>query len=340
MISRRDYSEDPFSGRRRRRCWLALGAALAATGCHADHRQSMLHPESAAAAEIAWLWWLLLAICAAVFFVVVLLTGLAVWKRPSGAAAPAPLGNRFILICGAVIPAMILAGILYASVRTQVALRMPETDLTIRVIGHQWWWEVVYPDAEIVIANELVIPAGAPVRLELLAADVIHSLWVPNLNGKTDLIPDKVNLMWLTADRPGVFRGQCAEYCGVQHALMALRVVALERDAFDDWIRARQQPVAGPRTAAQRRGERVFMQEACHNCHAIRGTPAVGTRGPDLTHLKNRRTLAAGVLPNTRENLKDWIADPQRHKPGNLMPRTILSPDDLAALVDYLDALE
>jgi cytochrome c oxidase subunit II len=329
---------------RRFRAACSLPAVLVGAGCHADHHQSMLHPASAAAGQIAWLWWFLLVVCALVFAAVLLLTALALVPRRgqvSEGAAPreAALGDRFILVSGVFLPAVVLVAILLASLRTQVALRMPETSLTIEVVGHQWWWEVRYPDQRIVTANEIHIPAGEPVRLQLTSGDVVHSFWAPNLQGKTDMIPGVINEMWIEAARPGVYRGQCAEYCGMQHALMALEVVALPRAEFDEWVAARQAPRPPPATAEQRRGEEVFFQASCHNCHAIAGTPAVGARGPDLTHLGSRRTIGAAILPNNRGNLAGWISNPQALKPGNLMPRTHLEADDLQALIAYLENL-
>ncbi|MBX3444592.1 MAG: cytochrome c oxidase subunit II [Planctomyces sp.] len=320
----------------------------------------MLHPGGSAAAEIAWLTWFLIAVCGGVFVAVMALTAAAVWRRsetadagesaesaadsesrkPPPASPVSPLGAGFIIVAGAVIPALILTVILVLSVKAQVALAPPESDITIRVVGHQFWWEVEYPETGIVTANELIIPAGEPVRLELSAADVIHSLWAPNLNGKTDLLPDKVNIAWLESDSPGVYRAQCAEYCGVQHALMALRIVALPRDEYDAWSETSQASDPEPATEPQRRGRDVYFRTGCHNCHAIAHTAATGRRGPDLTHFGSRLTIAAGVVPNTPENLREWIANPQGMKPGNLMPHTELTRDELDALVDYLMSLD
>ncbi len=323
-------------------------------GCHREHDQSVLHPASSAASEIAWLSWFLMILCTVIFIVVMGLTMVAVfWRVPTpkseesrtrGSAdmSPglSPLGDRFILWGGAIIPGILLVLILLVSLRTQVALHIPETALTIEVIGHQWWWEVHYRDQEIEIANELYIPVGEPVRLKLKAADVIHSFWVPNLQGKTDMIPGVTNEMWISAYRPGVFRGQCAEYCGVQHALMALVVVAVPREEFDQWLETMQQPTPEPETDLQRRGKEVFQEASCNNCHAVAGTKAKAELAPDLTHLASRRTIGAGILPNNRGNLAGWISNPQTLKPGNRMPRTHLEPHDLHALISYLETLK
>jgi cytochrome c oxidase subunit 2 len=203
-----------------------------------------------------------------------------------------------------------------------------------------WWWEVRYPEQDIVTANEIHIPAGEPVRLELASADVIHSFWVPRLNGKRDLIPGMENVFWIQADEPGVYRGQCGEYCGAQHANMAFHVIALPRDEFNAWLAARTKLPPQPATAAAQRGAQIFRTAGCVQCHAIRGTQASGNAGPDLTHLGSRGTIGAAMLPNTRGNLAAWIADPQAIKPGIKMPRTFLAADDLQALVTYLEGLK
>jgi cytochrome c oxidase subunit II len=341
--------------------WTSL--ALSMSGCHRDHDQSMLHPAAEASAHIAWLWWVLFGICAAVFGGVMLLLWVAIGRRlptsgdgasgdvatthsspiASGPRVPrsvSPLGDGFVIFSGIVFPAIVLLGILVLSVNSQVVLTQPETTRTVSVVGHMWWWEVRYPDDQIVTANEIYIPVGEPVRIELRSADVIHSLWVPNLQGKMDLLPDKTNVTWLQADRPGRYRGICAEYCGVQHAKMGLVVVALPRDEYDQWVARHHQPPIADQPELVSRGREVFFASTCHNCHAIEGTSAVGVRGPDLTHLGSRQTIGAGVLPNNRGNLIGWIANPQAIKPGNLMPRTHIAPDDLHALAAYLESLK
>ncbi|MEX0717842.1 MAG: cytochrome c oxidase subunit II [Planctomycetaceae bacterium] len=317
-------------------------AAVLLSGCHREHVQSVLHPASADSAEVAWLWWLLCGVCAAVFLVVVVLTGIAV-ARPRASDGPPALGHRFIVMSGIVVPSLVLFVLLVIALRSQASLRPPEEGPTIRVIGHQWWWEVEYPEEGIVTANELHIPVGVPVRIELRAGDVIHSFWVPNLNGKMDMLPERDNVTWLHADRPGVYRGQCAEYCGTQHALMALEVIALPQAEYDEWIAARQPPRPAPspeRVAVLRHGQQVFFEAGCSKCHAIRGTATTSEKGPDLTHIGSRRTIGAALLPNNRGNLAGWIANPQALKPGNLMPPTHLESADLHALVAYLESLK
>lgn len=317
-----------------------VAAALAVlAGCHRDHPQSMLHPASSASAEVAWLWWFLFAVCTAVFLITMMLLVAALVARPRE-DGEAPLGHGFIVVSGILLPAIVLVVILVVSVRSQVALQIPETRHTVRVVGHQWWWEVHYPDHQIVTANEIHIPVGEPVLIELQARDVIHSLWVPNLMGKTDLLPEKKTYTWLQANREGVFRGQCAEYCGGPHAMMGLLVIALPPDEFDAWIAERQQPPPPPDTELLQRGQQAYFRGGCHNCHAIRGTAAAGRRGPDLTHMGSRRTIGAAILPNNTGNLAGWIANPQALKPDNLMPNSHLPSDDLHALVAYLQSLQ
>ena len=324
--------------------WFCLIPVLS-SGCHRDHSQSMLQPAGPAAAEIAWLSWLLIAICTGIFVAVMALLGVAVLKKsglPSHAdfsAKVQPLGQRFVVMTGLVFPTMVLVTILLLSVKTQVALTPPETSENVRVVGHMWWWEVHYPDHGITIANEIRLPVGEPVRIELESADVIHSLWIPNLQGKMDLIPGNSNILWLQADRPGDYRGVCAEYCGIQHAKMGLVVVSQPRAEYDQWLAERQEPTLQDSPQVQR-GKEVFFESTCHNCHAIAGTDAIASRGPDLTHVGNRRTLGAGLLPNNPANMKDWISQPQMLKPGSLMPKTDVSPEDLLALVEYLESLQ
>jgi len=309
-------------------------------GCHRDHNQSMLHPAGPAATHIAWIWWFLFIVCSAIFLAVILLTSVAIWTRNSTDNNESPLGNRFIVFTGVIIPGFILLAMLVVSVRSQVVLAMPKTDLTVRVTGHMWWWEVEYPELGIITANEIHIPVDQPVRIELISADVIHSLWAPNLQGKMDLLPDKVNVTWLQAAKTGIYRGQCAEFCGVQHAMMAFEVVALSTEDFQQWIDSKTVSRKPELSASQQHGREVFFKVACHNCHAIDGTHAVGTRGPNLTHLASRRTIGAGLLKNNHGNLTGWVANPQSVKPGNLMPRTHINSTDLGSLIEYLETLD
>lgn len=214
----------------------------------------------------------------------------------------------------------------------------------IKVTANQWWWSVEYqganPDAFFTTANELHLPVGRPALIELRANDVIHSFWVPNLSGKEDLIPGRTNYLAVTPRRTGAFRGQCAEFCGLQHAHMALDVTVESQSAFDSWRLAQQATAPEPLTARAVVGKQVFLGKACSMCHRIAGTEAGGVTGPDLTHVASRKTIAAGTMPNTRGALQAWIADPQGRKPGTSMPRVPLTADELDALVDYLATLQ
>jgi len=332
-------------------CLAPLSVMLIA-GCGGAPIQSAMHPAGPAAAEIAWLWWVMLWAFTAVFLLVIAVLCRALSGKSARAAvldnnhrkrdgdAP-PLGpTGFIVAGGFLLPIVVVTPLYLLSLKTSVGLKAPRETLTVRVVGHMWWWEVRYPEQAIVTANEIHVPAGQPVRLELASADVIHSFWVPRLNGKRDLIPGIENVFWIQADEPGIFRGQCGEYCGTQHANMALRVVALSPHEFDAWLAEQSRPRVEPSTAEQRRGFEVFMSAGCAQCHAVRGTAANGNVGPDLSHLGSRQTIGAEMLPNTRGNLMGWIADPQAIKPGAKMPRSYLAPDKLLALVAYLEGLK
>jgi cytochrome c oxidase subunit 2 len=253
------------------------------------------------------------------------------------------------VIGGAVaVTAVILLGFVTASTRTGRALNslgdQAKDPLTIEVIGHQWWWEFHYlnPVASQIVftANELHIPTGQPVRLKITARDVIHSFWIPELHGKKDAIPGWENTDYIQADRPGLYRGQCAEFCGHQHAHMGLNVFADEPRDFDKWIAGQRGPAHQPATPEEKRGHDVFLRSACTMCHQITGTTAHALAGPDLTHLASRQTLAAGTLPNTPGNLAGWILNPQTVKPGAHMPPNDLRGSDLQDLLAYLGSLK
>jgi cytochrome c oxidase subunit II len=315
--------------------------------------QSALDPAGPAAARILDLFWLFAGVCGVVYLLVIAALVWAVLRRRArgGAAEPYPeagverrLGR---VVGGAVgVTVVILAVFVVASFATDRSLaRLAEPeDLQIQVIGHQWWWEVRYeyglPSRSFTTANEIHIPVGRTVRVRLSSPDVIHSFWVPNLHGKTDLIPGLDNETMLRADRPGVYRGQCAEYCGLQHAHMGLLVIADEPDAFGAWYERQLKPAAEPAGDIERRGRDLFLASSCVMCHRIRGTLAGATVGPDLTHLASRQTLAAGTLPNTRGHLGAWIADPQHIKPGTNMPIPGIDGSALNPLVSYLSSLE
>lgn len=253
---------------------------------------------------------------------------------------------RWILAGGVAFPLLTLVPLFVFTMHSLavVEARGEEPALTIEAIGRQFWWEVHYLDEEgrrlFATANEIHIPVGRNVLLRLESADVIHSVWVPRLAGKMDMIPGRTNSLRIRADSPGVHRGQCAEYCGTQHAQMLLLVIAQEEAEFEAWLDAQRRPAAPPADSLARAGLEVYLRNACQACHEIRGVTQPGERiGPDLTHLASRRTIGAGILPNTRGHLGGWVANPQALKPGNLMPPVPLGAEDFTALVHYLESL-
>jgi cytochrome c oxidase subunit II len=327
---------------------LAMVAGLSA-GCEGPQR--VFNVQGPAARELENLWWWLHWSAVIPTLITFGILGYAIWratrKRPAPPQMP-PTSSwelRFIVIAGAIIPAVLLISLTFRSfvVGQRTAVPPSEPSVTINVIGHMFWWQVQYPDYQFETANEIHIPAGQPVRLLLSSADVIHSFWVPQLHGKADLTPGRPNSFWIQADRPGVYRGQCAEFCGIQHALMAKLVIAEDEESFQAWAERQAQPANEPRTEHLRRGRQVFEEANCHLCHSVRGhfvVPEVGAPGPDLTHLGTRRTLGAVTVEKTRQSLRDWIRDPHRVKPGVRMPPLIRPEEDLDALTDWLMSLD
>lgn len=237
-----------------------------------------------------------------------------------------------------VLVALFIVSDLYVLGKTD-APPVSSTAMTVVVVGHQWWWEAKYPASEVTTANEIHIPARTSVNILARTADVIHSFWVPELNRKIDMIPGQSNRVELYAERPGVYRGQCAEFCGLQHAHMAFEVVAEPRPRFERWLATQKRPARAPATPLGERGEGIFMENACSGCHTIAGTAAEGTIGPNLTHLASRSTLAALTIPNDRRELGRWIRDPQSVKPGTKMPGLQLSSSQFHAIATYLSEL-
>lgn len=308
--------------------------------------QSILHPAGVQAARVSHLWWVMFWICAAVWGAVAMAALIAIvrGRRGSSTATEVQIG-RSVGIAGG-ISLVALFGLLFASVATGRALdtlRSPDA-LRIQVTASQWWWDIQYdnasPSLRVTAANEIHIPVGRAIRFDLLSTDVIHSLWIPNLQGKIDLVPGRRNELWLRADVAGVYRGQCAEFCGLQHAKMALVVVAEPPDDFERWLAGNRAPAPPPATPEQQRGKDVVERGPCAMCHTIAGTLAGGRTAPDLTHIASRSTLGAGTLPNTRGHLAGWIADPQGIKPGNRMPPPGLTSDELQAVLVYLESLK
>jgi cytochrome c oxidase subunit 2 len=322
---------------------LVLAAALLG-GCG---DQSTLSPKSRPAREISTLWWWMLVVASVVFAGAVGMLALAWWRRRR-TGLPF-LGEReqaisgLVVAFGIVIPAVVLVSLfVVANLVVAKDTEAPDprsTRMTLRVVGHQWFWEVRYHGSPAVTANEIHIPTRTRIDVLATTGDVIHSFWVPQLNRKIDMINGRTNRVLLYADKPGVYRGQCAELCGLQHTHMAFEVIAEPPDRFRAWLARMASPAAAPTTPLAREGQRIFDSEQCASCHTIRGTPAVGRVGPDLTHLASRTTLAALTIPNSRAELADWIRDPQAIKPGNKMPALGLREDQIRALVDYLSGL-
>jgi cytochrome c oxidase subunit II len=329
---------------------LVTAALLLLAAC-SDDSPSVLRPGSEAAEKVEFLWWLTFWL--SVIAVLVVIAFIVQALRRSRAAAPeeageegidkrpVPWGPRFIVIAGLVVSGVVLAGTFAVSLRSLNALAGPPEDreLTIEVIARNWWWEVRYPNGA-VTANEIHIPVGRTVEVRLATADVIHSFWVPELNVKQDHVPGMDNRISLHAEEPGRYRGQCAEFCGLQHARMVFYVDAQPPEQFDQWLARESAPAASPTAPTASTGRDIFLRSSCAGCHAVRGTPAAGTLGPDLTHLASRETIAAGTLPLERETLTQFVRDAQDAKPGASMPPTEISPQELSAIVDYLMGLE
>jgi cytochrome c oxidase subunit 2 len=303
---------------------------------------SYLHASGSRAELTLPLTWGLLAISIAVVIVVSVLLIAALVRRRAPAGGVAPNAAAWVY-AGVGISAFVLTIALVWTVRVLASVNAPTRTpaFTIEVTAHQWWWKARYLDADpskvLTTANEIHIPVGEPVRIELLGADVIHSFWIPALAGKTDAIPGQRNMTWIEADVPGRYRGQCTEYCGTQHAHMGFDVVAESSEDFSRWRALQLAPVSDAAEALAQ-GEHAF-EYRCGACHTVRGTAAGGTTGPDLTHLMSRHTIAAGTLPNSPATLAAWIANPQAQKPGTLMPNLQLSSNEVSAIDAWLSTL-
>jgi cytochrome c oxidase subunit 2 len=327
----------------------ALGALAA---CRGALDQSALEPMGPQAHKASQLWWFAFVVSTLVYLLTI---GALCW-----ALARARRRTERAELLGADHEQRMTSSVTWATAATIVILLVflgydlsvghtlnpvpSRHPLTIEVTGKQWWWDVQYADTSasgrFTTANEIHVPVGEPILFLLSASDVIHSMWVPNLAGKKDLIPGYTQSFWFQADTAGFYRGQCAEFCGQQHAKMGMVVIAEPKDKYQSWVIAQRQSGTEPRDSVQSRGQEVFLTGTCAMCHAISGTSASSHAGPDLTHLASRRTIAAGTLPNTRGALAGWIVDPQRIKPGAKMPPNALSPKDLDALLTYLQSLK
>ena len=338
--------------------WLFSTILLA--GCAGS--PSPLLPASPNATTIYNLTVIVFVIAAAVFIVVegILFLSVIRFSRNQGPGEPAQIeGNTKFEIAWTAAPAIVLLIVFFVSL--QALFPLANTPITrtgkttgsealganvsqaeaiyIRIIGHQWWWEFVYPDLGITTANELHVPVGSIITADLESIDVIHSFWVPQLAGKTDVIPGRINHTWFQVGQAGNFHGQCAEFCGIQHANMRFEVVAESKEQFQAWVQ-QQQSAPTPRTGDAAKGEQIFLSGTCIGCHTVGGTKAQGKTGPNLTHFATRGNFAGAVLQNNPTNLARWLADPQAVKPGTLMPNLKLSQEQIDALVAYLTSLK
>jgi cytochrome c oxidase subunit 2 len=331
-------------------CIIAFGNVESAFGKN-DGVTSIFSPLSQPAQEIKETSILVLAVCAVIFIIVagLLVYAIVRFRHRAGDEASEPpqvYGSNQIELAWTVLPILVVFVLILVTSRTIADIqnrKSPPGAVQATVVGHQWWWEIRYPELGIVTANELHVPASTgnsrqPTFLKLQSADVAHSFWVPQLAGKTDLIPNKENRMWIEPTKTGTYLGNCAEYCGTQHARMLIRVVVQSPDEFDRWVRDQQQATSVATNATE--GRTVFFANSCVNCHTIRGTSAQGKFGPDLTHLMSREMLAAGVVPNTPDNLRTWVRDPQRIKLGCLMPNMQMTDQEVDQLVAYLQTLK
>ena len=331
----------------------SVAFTIALAGCAGS--QNVLDPAGPPNRSVNHLFWAMLFVASIIWVAVVVAALWAVISRHRRTRedlepiviVPNELHRRHVgivtgLVGGTVV--ILLLFLIYDFTVGRALAERPSRTLTIELIGHQWWWEVHYIDPDpsklLVDANELHIPAGEPVQVKLSSRDVIHSFWVPNIIGKRDLIPGYTSSLFLDADKPGVYRAQCAEFCGLEHAKMALPVIVHSRADFANWLAEARSPAAEPSDSSAAQGKKVFLAGACSSCHAITGVEAYGTIGPNLTHIGSRKTLAAGTLPNTRGNLGGWIVDPQAIKPGARMPSNQLAAKDLRNLIDYLETLK
>lgn len=351
----------PFKQNKRNR-WrllplLPLVIALALAGCGTtdinviQHTPDFLDPHGPIAISESNLFWFILVVSTFVFVVVVsaLIYSIIRFRaRPGAPEAQQFHGNTRLEIAWTVVPSVILLGVLVMTITTMFSIQEPPTTpqtIVVNAIGHQWWWEFQYPNDKVVTADEMWIPTGATVHINLISDNVIHSFWVPQLGGKTDVIPGHDNTMWLKATDAGWYRGECAEFCGTQHAHMDFLVHAVSPADYQTWIKQQQAPAAQSTDALAQQGAKYFVSSPCIGCHQINGVTTASSKliGPNLTHFGSRQWIAGGVVNNTPQNLSDWIRDAQAVKPGVDMPTfstSQISDSELAALVAYLESLQ
>lgn len=330
--------------------WICGAATAFADAAQPLSPTNIFAPTSTPAKSIFGLSLFVLAVTGAIFLIVFTLLLYSVVKfrkrkNDDGREPPQVYGSNQVELAWTIIPILIVVALFMATARVIAVVQnasAPSNAIAVTAIGHQFWWEYRYPGLGVVTANELHVPVSDPVHptptfIKLLSADTDHSFWVPRLAGKTDLIPNHPNSMWIDPQETGLYLGQCAQYCGTQHAKMLLRVYVQSKDEFDRWIQRQRQPALVSDAVSQ--GQRIFETTACINCHTVSGTVANGRFGPDLTHLMSRDTIAAGAAANTPENLRRWILNPNTIKPGSLMPAMELNDQELDALTGYLETL-
>ena len=332
---------------------LLLVSACSAVPISQGHPPSALDPHGVGAVRIAELTWVMLGFGTVIFLLVVGLLFAALLRGRRGTNTTMPdstggdTGRNWPIFGGIALPLVVIGIVFGYSIYTLAGIENPHSKpaLKIEIVGRRWWWEVKYPDQGVTTANEIHIPVGVPVQFQLQSADVIHSFWVPELHGKMDLIPTRINNLTLQANQTGVYRGQCAEFCGLQHAHMGLMVVVQSQADFNNWLNAQGQPAAAPADPTAVQGQKVFMNAGCVFCHTVKGLDdkeidrSGVDLGPDLTHLASRMTIAGASLTENRGNLAGWIVDPQHVKPGSLMPEMYLNSQDLQNLLAYLETL-
>jgi len=324
-----------------------VDVSLAVSAC-GRRSPSMLHPRGPESHKVAAIWWLMFSLAAGVYVVVggfIVFATLRGRRSPEG--RPSKISDStFIWWGGIIVPVLILAVLAAATVSvTRTVRKADPRALRVEVVGKRWWWEVRYPDSgpthqDVVTANEIHIPVGRPVEIGVDSDNVLHSFWVPELAGKLDMVPGQHNILRLRADRPGTYRGQCAEFCGLEHGRMAFEIVADQPQDFDRWMARYQRTPSPPETEATARGELVFTREACAGCHTVKGTQAAGTLGPDLTNFGSRSWIGSVTVRNDTAHLSGWIANAQSIKPGALMPPIALEPGELDDLVLYMESLK
>jgi cytochrome c oxidase subunit II len=332
--------------------FLLSGCFLSLSACSTS--PSIFNPASDNAAAIAKFSWLLFAVASIVFIAIAALLLWTVWRNHTPAdvaisreTANEPRTTPAVLIFGAILPTIVLfiiisMGVFFLPDTLAFSVLAEDDVVQIQVIGKLWWWEIHYPDHDVITANEIYIPVGQPVRLYLTTDDVNHSLWLPELRGRRDMIPGETSVITIQVNEAGTYTGFCAEYCGIQHANMRFLVIAVSEDEFAQWLEHQAQPAEppDPENAMVMEGYEAFMGSACVYCHTIRDTHATGVIGPDLTHIASRQTLAANTLANNHGNLMGWTLNSQTIKPGNYMPPIYLDATQVDALIAYLETLE